>query len=187
MSVIQVEQKDFQQIIRTEAQKIIIALADKYQFNQKEAVSFGLEKISKNMTDKYKDLIKTIKKSSNPDLHCFARKPTLERCTRVRKKGSDYCASHFFNRKYGRIDENPKPEMIKGNRTKCQLLVKVWEIDVGDERYYTDKNNYLYLINKSKLECVGSLVEGKLIPLDKNNDNNAPPKTEEPSKEKPSS
>ena len=62
------------------------------------------------------------KRPINPINYCYARKPNLKRCTRNKKKNSDYCASHQFNLLYGRIDQEIDENIKNLNKNKTKSL-----------------------------------------------------------------
>lgn len=151
MSEIVIKKSDLEQIIKTEIQKIIFVISDDNNLNQKELLQNTLSKWELNLTKNYSNFFQNKKsRPINPNNYCFSRKPNLERCTRNRKKGSDYCASHQFNRPYGRIDEKPDPKLIKkkDKNKKCNLVIRLEPITVAEKQYFMDQKKHLYIQEK---------------------------------------
>lgn len=99
---------ELETLVKNEIDKVILQISN----------NFNIEKdlIDDNVLNNWKLDISTISESNlvkekkkrpiNPVNFCLARKPNLERCTRNKKIGSNFCASHQFNHPYGRIDDN---------------------------------------------------------------------------------
>ena len=151
MTEITIKPDDLNLIVKTEIQKVLFLVADQYKINQQEILEKILPKWKCNLVTTYSDILKNKKmRPIDPENFCFARKPNLERCTRNRKKGIEYCASHQYNRPYGRIDEEPSQEILKKKKgVKCQVMIKVQPKVISGKQYFIDNKDHLYVSEKS--------------------------------------
>jgi hypothetical protein len=117
---------ELETLVKNEINKVILQISNDFNINKKL--------IDDNILHDWKldlsvisdsNLIKEKKKRPiDPINFCLARKPNLERCTRNKKIGSNFCASHQFNHPFGRIDDNLSLDNII-NKTKTKSKHKL--------------------------------------------------------------
>jgi hypothetical protein len=151
MTEINIKLDDLNQIVKTEIQKVLFLVADQYKINQREILEKILSSWKCDLGTTYSDVLKNKKiRPVDPENFCFARKPNLDRCTRGRKKNSEYCASHQYTRPYGRIDEEPSKDLAKKNKNH-QVMIQIQPKTIGGKQYFIDNINHLYVLEKNKL------------------------------------
>ena len=78
------------------------------------------------------------------DCQCKGRKADLTQCTRKRKEGEDYCASHLKNLKNGSIDgENNE-------------YIQMCEEEINGNLYLIDQDSNVYTHCMSSPELIGT-------------------------------
>jgi hypothetical protein len=117
----------------SELKEILLSISKRYKIDNDEL----LKHID------YSSLINRKLRQINPINYCIARTPNLKRCTRNRKKCSEYCASHQFKHPYGRIDEELNMEM-KPKKQKSNMI-KLKPITIDSIEYLIDNKKYLYI------------------------------------------
>jgi hypothetical protein len=165
---------DLNQIVKTEIQKVLSLVADQYNLNQTDVIEKMLSIWKCDFESIYPDLLKNKDDNAiDSENLCLARKPDLNRCTRNRKKNTEYCPSHQQSRPYGRIDKEPSQDLIKKSKNqKCQVMIKVQPKLIDSKQYFIDDQNHLYIIEKNKSKdqyrWVGDWDESnqKIIPKD---------------------
>lgn len=126
-------------IIRHECEKII----------ENIAVDKGLDK--DDLIDKYLDCNlnsnflkvekkKRMRRNVPSDQMCLGRKMDMSQCTRRRKGDKLFCATHFNNLPFGRIDDSK--EYVNQNKSNDYIAMRVYEID--NNSYLIDNNNIIY-------------------------------------------
>ena len=112
------------------------------------------------------------KRPIDPADYCLARKPNLKQCTRIKKIDCDYCASHQYNRQFGRIDQTVEDKNINSNKLKKNhfkikeksKIVKLRPVKIDNSDYFIDDNNnlYVYLKEHAKYKYIGPMIDNKL-------------------------
>jgi hypothetical protein len=114
---------ELETLIKNEINKVTSQISHDFNINKTIIDDNILHKWKLDLsTISNSNLVKEKKKRPiNPVNFCLARKPNLEQCTRNRKLGSNFCASHQFNHPYGRINDNiPLDNIINKNKTKSK-------------------------------------------------------------------
>uniref|UniRef100_A0A6C0ECZ7 Uncharacterized protein n=1 Tax=viral metagenome TaxID=1070528 RepID=A0A6C0ECZ7_9ZZZZ len=151
MTEINIKLDDLNQIVKTEIQKVLFLVADQYKINQREILEKILSSWKCDLATTYSDVLKNKRiRPVDPENFCFARKPNLDRCTRGRKKNSEYCASHQYTRPSGRIDEEPSKDLAKKNKNH-QVMIQIQPKTIDGKPYFIDNINHLYVLEKNKL------------------------------------
>ena len=120
MTITTFDTVELDSLVKNEIDKVILQISNNFNIDKKiidhdimNNWKLDLSIISDS------NLVKEKKKRPiNPVNFCLARKPNLERCTRNKKIGSNFCASHQFNHPYGRIDDNKSTASIIQNKNR---------------------------------------------------------------------
>ncbi len=137
MTIVTFDTIELETLVKNEINKINFEICNYFNINK--------QLIDDNILQNWKldlsiisdaNLVKEKKKRPiNPANFCLARKPNLERCTRNKKIGSNFCASHQFNHPYGRIDDNKPFKSPKNVKHKQKRKNK----DKSKDKSKTDK------------------------------------------------
>ena len=130
-------------IIKSECTKIIRNICEMEKLDTEHIIETYLNYDS--IEEKH-EIKKRNRKLPPKELQCKGRKSDFEQCTRKKKEGEDFCASHLKNLKYGSIDaENDD-------------YIEMFEQEIDGKIYYVDNENKVYSHCYSSPTLIGTLV-----------------------------
>lgn len=160
MTITTFDTVELETLVKNEINKVILQISNNFSIDKKlidniilNNWKFDISVISDS------NLVKEKKKRPiNPVNFCLARKPNLERCTRNKKIGSNFCASHQFNHPYGRIDDNKQISNIIPNKIKSHKHKQK-----GKSKSKTKSKGKNKGINKGKIKETTECDETKVV------------------------
>ena len=172
-------------IVDIEINKLLNYLVSEYKLNincndviekrKRDIEPIDLSILGNEIENEKKQEIEKKKRPIDPADYCLARKPNLKQCTRIKKIDCDYCASHQYNRQFGRIDQIIQNDKITINSNKLIMnqfkvrekkkIVKLKPIRIEETDYFIDDNNnlYIYITDISRYKYIGIMDDNNQL------------------------